>query len=253
MLILADAIHDVLLSSNRHQTTNPLPHAYASESMSCARRVSLRMLDTGHDFKPDIRLSLSGFVGNKLHDLIQEALERHYSDVVPELKWDADLVTGRADGVYRSYKDLVVVEIKTMNSFAYQRNTKKGKPTPEHTTQASLSALVLNASKIHMIYVNRNLSMRDEAMVDWVMDADLGFAEVEFDHLAHIAHQVRQGVVMDREYQGEIIDDPMDRHYNWPCGFCPFRITCVDLGEGEFPASEVLPKLAGGLDALPVI
>ena len=91
-------------------------------------------------------------------------------------------LNGKADGVFKEevFGEKVVLEIKTMNSWTFQKAVFK--PFAKHEFQASLYARELGAKKVLYLYINKDTSeIRDFLMPineEQLAQADKKMAEV---------------------------------------------------------------------------
>lgn len=168
-----------------------------------------------------------------MHDLVQAVILRTIPGAAVEVRWDVGEVSGRSDGIYQLGTAKTIVEIKTMSAYMFARCLKSGSPQPEHFAQANLTALVEDASLIHIIYIAKGARASEEVFAEWILPADHAAAQLELDRLKRITTQAREGVIADRFYQGDTIDNPEAKR--WPCGFCSYKSTCLKLGEGGQP------------------
>lgn len=215
-----------------HKTRNNLPHAYASQAGGCSRQISFKLAFTdGEPEEFSIQTLLAFRIGNDVHAIVQDALQKSQPDCEVEVPWMFKAVSGRADGLYVMEDGTrVVVEIKTLSPWSFDKASNRDKPHAEHVMQAQLSALALDAQFVRIIYVNKASRMDKTAHKDWLIPFDPGLAEIEFDRLNHSAHLVRQGLLGPRFYDGDIIDDPAKTKF--PCGWCAFKSACIELGPG---------------------
>lgn len=186
--------------------------------------------------EPNLTSLIAFDVGNRLHARVQAAFARLYPESwKDEVTWSLppdDLVTGRADGFYLDEDGIpTVVEIKTMNPMSYSRANRRDMPSADHALQAHLSAFVLGAQAIHIVYVNKAGKQDEEPVAEWLAEANLFLAEIELMRLRAVVQQTHEGILPDRFYDGDTIENPLTRR--WPCQWCAWREQCVQLGPGD--------------------
>lgn len=233
---LALALREVLSERDEHVSQVDHPHAYASEAQKCSRQIAFRLLAMPGTSELTTTSLLAFDLGNRLHDHVQRAFAKLYPDsFTPETPWafpPDNLVTGRADGIYTNEDgERVVIEIKSMNPLTFSKCDRRGIPNYEHALQAHISAFVLGASLIHIVYVNKAGKQEDEPIIEWLAEADHAMAEIEIERLRSIVLQTNQGILPDTFYDGDTIDDPSRK--KWPCAYCNWRDLCIQTGAGE--------------------
>lgn len=219
-----------------HSSQNSGLRAFASEAGGCARQIGLRMLDLKPmDITPELAATFEA--GDMLHEKMQEGMSILWPELSVEHSWCKDYISGRADGFYGN----TIVEIKSCSLKSFKYAQFKG-PKLDHTLQASLSALHLGASKIHIIYIAKEPAKtavktwadagKPEyiSIMDWVQEVDLDATQDEWGRLSTLAVQISEGILGDTENAIEWISDPSTQ--TWPCKFCAARSLCIDLGPG---------------------
>lgn len=232
---LQEALRTVLLRGDGHTSHVDWPHAYASEALKCSRMVALRLLtgDAGHEA---VRLnSLLAFsLGDHIHERIQAAFAELYPDFQAEVRWERKdwNMTGRADGMYTDDDGVrIIVEIKSMTPAMFAKAVKRDAPHYEHALQAQISAVAKDAAAVHMVYVNKAPRQAEEAMAEWYAEVDMPATLAEIERLCAIVDNANAGVIPERFYDGDIIDNPERK--KWPCDYCAVREWCLKLGPGE--------------------
>mgnify|MGYP001574539109 FL=1 len=213
-------------------------HAYASEAGQCARSIAMRMADIPVTDPPGDTAVWSMHVGSMIHDRIQRAIMADYPEAALEVPYRIGDITGRADATYEPDGKLVVCEIKSMAPYAFEKavlGTKYNKaegPSPEHAMQLGIGAVALKAAGRHLIYANKAPKANQPAMHEW---RDKGSGErmvaAEIKRLGAIVNDVESGILPEREYGGDIIEEPQQTA--WPCSYCRRRAACVKFGPGR--------------------
>jgi len=235
MTPLERALQSVLTEREPHVSTVDHPHAFASEAQKCSRQIAFRLLEVAGATEFSTTTLLAFDIGNRVHAHVQAAFRQVYPDFKDEIAWVLEpeqKVSGRADGLYTDDEGRkVVVEIKSMNPMAWAQAARRDMPHYEHALQAHLSAYVLGAQVIHLVYVNKAGKQDDSPVLEWVAEADLAMAEIELARLQQVVDLAETGVAPERWYDGDVIERPESK--KWPCAYCAWREQCVQLGGGE--------------------
>lgn len=259
---LADGIRAVMVEaaalvdggySDEHTSSNTGLRAFASEAGGCARAIGLRMLDLAPmDLTPQLQTTF--LIGDILHGHLQKVLADRYPGFAAEERWYKDHISGRADGLYHLDNYKTVLEIKSCSKSSFSFALWKG-PKANHILQAALSALVLGAEKLHIIYVGKEPVKRPRKLdgqpgvpdyisfYEWVLDLDVEVAQTEYDRLSQIAKDVASGILPDTETAYDYIDSP--DFFKFPCGWCVNKPQCKELGQGAQPLEKVLTLFPG--------
>lgn len=221
MSTLTDAL-TAHLNKREHPSGNDDTHAHASEAGMCARAIQYRVQRIPRTDPHPLTTLISFRIGSDLHLAVQEALKSVRPDIRLEVAWSQGQVSGHADGVY----DLplgraAVVEIKTAGPFAWKYMTV---PKHEHRLQASVNALAVGATHLHIIYLNIAAKSGEDPIREFVLPADLDAARLEIDRLQAIALQEEQA---DREQWGLILEPERTA---FPCGYCSWFTQCCADG-----------------------
>lgn len=217
------------------QTTEP--HAYASEALGCERKIAFRVMEWPKSNPVDGPAQVTFWIGDAIHDLVQEALLAAYPEAKAEVSWSLGPVTGRADMTYRSVRDgkLVVCEIKSVAPYSFDLATglKKGDAgvRAEHAMQADISALALEADYKHIVYVNKSASGGQNPIWESRGLADHEAARAEVARLTSIVRKAEAGDLPVRKWGGAVIDDPAK--VKFPCGYCEWRDACAGIPNPE--------------------
>lgn len=216
-----------------HERSSTAPF-YASDLPSCARWVAYNVLDRmfpeespGPSNPPDMAAQWRFFLGETVHDAVQETAKSWGNEVRAVLKDDegTDLVSCRADMVRE--RDGVVVEIKSEGGFGFKKaaTSFSGGPTgPKngHITQLALTvkALIQNGVEVHkgmvLLVALENLS-RQWVEKDDSDDPTYPFSApytFEVDELLAVADEILEwyGKILDKLETGElpprILNDP---------------------------------------------
>lgn len=213
------------------------PHAYASEALTCARKVSLRIIEADGTKNMSTGTGITLSIGTHLHDIVQKIMENneeYYRAFQGEVRWDDVHLTGRADGLYYDVDGVrTVLEIKSVGDFVNRKAKRSGNPEQAHLIQAALSALYFEADQVHIVYVSKVSKGDDPSITEWFIPMTgklVDDAKEEYNRLYSIAVGAANGRVENRVYDGQLVLDPESTKF--PCGWCPFKSTCVAIGPG---------------------
>lgn len=252
---IQDLVFDYLAAEREAEQRQPSLlagklHANASSAGACARQIAFRVSGVAAS-NPITGDALFNFgVGDAIHDKIQAAIlakvpgaEKEVSGVVE------DFITCRADLKYPAEDGKIVCgEIKSVSDFAFKLATgaklksngqwnKKDQqaegPKTEHLLQVGVSALSIGADYLSIVYSRKTATKGEPVMWEWRYSLKF-FREgvqAEIDRLRDIVETVELRRMPDREYQGEIIENPAKT--KWPCSYCGFKDACIELGPGE--------------------
>lgn len=218
-----------------HVTSNAEPHAYASEALGCDRKLGFRLLNVPQSNPIEGGSHFTFWLGDTIHDIVQATVLKNYPAAVKEVPWSLGAVSGRADATYRTPGGLVVAEFKSMAPYSFDLaiGLKKGQegPRPEHVLQAAMSAVVLEADFLHIVYINKSAPGKSNPVAEWRIKADKEAALFEIQRLTGLVEEATSGILADRVYGEEIIKDPAKT--NFPCGYCSWQKACADLPKGR--------------------
>lgn len=124
-------------------------------------------------------------------------------------------LNGKADGVFKEsvFGERVVLEIKTMNSWSFQKAPFR--PFKHHEFQASLYARELGINKILYLYINKDTS----AMRDFLLPIDMESLELADKKMNRVIHSVKSGTLLERH------EKCTDKLCDMALG-CPFTTIC---------------------------
>jgi len=250
-----EILHDFLLAERdaREARRDPLPnvmHASASSAGGCARAIAFRVAAVPASNPPAADSLVNFYIGDSIHDIVQRAIVGRLPDATTEVTCSLDdFLSGHADVLYGADDgEKVVCEIKSVSDFAFELATgaelksngrwrKKDRqaegPKREHLLQNLIYARMLEAKYIAIVYARKTAAKDEPILHEWRFIANdfKDEAEVEIARLRNIVALVRQGKYPDREYRGDIIQNPLK--VKFPCGYCSYLSACVNVGWGE--------------------
>ena len=232
-----------------HVTSDPEPHAYASEAGKCSRAIGFRVAGVPPTEELDLTGKFAMWLGRVIHQMVQDAITAKYPTMVAEAPWRADGVSGRADlsgglSIEAPLDEDQVSEIKTIAPFGFEkavtgtRGAQPEGPDRAHVLQGMLSAHALGIALVEPIYVNKAAGAGKPVFHSWEIPYDVkwqGAVQVELERLRGIVAQVKNGHLPPRIFEGEIITNP--GLVKWPCDYCPWLGACVELPSGEVDES----------------
>lgn len=248
--ILSD--HLASLRENRERAPSLVDglHANASSAGACARQVGFRVagLEASNPITGDALFNFT--VGDAIHDVIQTAMLAKIPNAEKEINGAiGDFITCRADLKYPADDaKTICCEIKSVSDFAYKLatgaklksngrwNTKEQKgegPKKEHILQVGISAKSIDADYLCIVYARKTATKGEPVICEWRFKVEEFEQEIqdEIARLKQIVETVKANRIPDREYQGEIIQNP--KSVKFPCGYCSYLDACVELGDGE--------------------
>lgn len=124
-------------------------------------------------------------------------------------------LNGKADGVFKTevFGEKVVLEIKTMNSWIYQKAVFR--PFAKHEFQASLYARELGATKVLYLYINKDTS----EIKDFLMPVNYEQLEEADKKMDSVIAHVKAGTMPARGCSTKMCDNALA---------CPFATLCFD-------------------------
>jgi CRISPR/Cas system-associated exonuclease Cas4 (RecB family) len=194
-------------------------HFYITDAGKCPRQVFFK-------FKNAPKRELEARIlrlfehGDYIHQLILRPLlsMRGIHVVASEINIPPqELISGRADIIISDGKGLYVVDIKSINSLAF--NSLK-EPKEDHVNQIQLYLHFLDPKKGILLYVSKDTQELKEFQVEY----DQKKAKVLLAELTGLKTKIDTNVIPDR------ISEYPD---NWQCKYCAFREICDLTGSGE--------------------
>lgn len=124
-------------------------------------------------------------------------------------------LNGKADGVFKEevFGEKVVLEIKTMNSWSYQKAVFK--PFKKHEFQASLYARELGAKKVLYLYINKDTS----EIKDFLLPINAEQLKIADEKMQKVIDCVEKGEIPSRTCTDKFCDRALD---------CPFVTKCFE-------------------------
>lgn len=215
-----------------------IPHTNASDANDCLRKVSLKMFKvkkTNVGKTSEVTLH----IGNVIDKLAKQAVLNTYKVGKTDVYWFNGFMSGKADAIIKNDNgEKVVVEIKSCNSKTYNFVKKMGSPNTSNYLQATLTAHYFNINKVKLIYICKEYIEDDDGIVIFDLDVDLFQTKFESEKFEEVVKLQQKGIVAERFYDGEIIEDPSKKKF--PCAYCSFYNLCINMNSGKMEIGEVL-------------
>ena len=255
LITVEQILHEHLLAERdaRAIRHDPLPgviHAGASSAGACARAVAFRAAGISATNPPTADSLVNFHIGDAVHDVVQRAIISRWPNAATEVSGTlGDFLSGHADVVYFAEDGgKVVCEIKSVSDFAFELatgielrsngrwrrkdSTAEG-PKTEHLLQALIYARMLAAQYVAIVYVRKTAAKDEPILHEWRFTAAEydSAVDAEVTRLRDVITLLRAGRLPDREYNGEILKNPLK--IKFPCGYCNYLSGCVEAGPGE--------------------
>lgn len=180
---------------------------HPSELLSdCPRMLYYRLTHTPEsDEVPHLSAELLKhfWVGHQWHMFIQELLKK--AGILMQAEAPINNPTywlvGHTDGILYFAQlptvEMIVLEIKTINSFGYAQVCKQGRPKDDHIYQAGIYAKELNTQRILFLYVNKDTGEMKEIVIGPEVYGE--FQQDAYAKLDRVKASVDQLKIPDRE------------------------------------------------------
>ncbi|MDO8436510.1 MAG: PD-(D/E)XK nuclease family protein [bacterium] len=157
--------------------------------------------------------------GDSIHQLIMKPLfsMREVHVVAGEVNIPShEMISGRADAILSDGKELIVLDIKSMNSMVF-RNLAQ--PKEENIDQIQLYMHYFKIQKGILLYVNKD----NQTLKEFIIDYDKIRACALLESLSELKKEIDSDIVPIR-----IPGYPND----WQCQYCSFKEVCA-MANGE--------------------
>ena len=194
-------------------------HFYISDAGKCSRAVFFKFKNAPKkEMEPNI-LRLFDH-GDHMHQLIMKPLLgiREIHVVASEVNIPPqELISGRADAIISSGKELYVLDIKSMNSMIFRNLTE---PKEENTDQLQLYLHYFKIPKGILLYVNKDNQELKEFLVN--------YDKSRVNSLLGILQDLK------RKIDSNIIPDRLPGYPQvWQCQYCQYKKICSVANKGE--------------------
>ena len=230
-----------------------IPRTWASDAGRCARQIGFRLAGIERTNPLTTTTLWNMFLGTKIHEWAQEALDAVYPNAQIEDYWQLDnaQMSGSADASYGAVvRDVetetrVVVEMKSKPAWKVNQcvrgtygNPPAG-PEYEDQLQAAISAVALDADVIHLIYFSKQPKGVDPLVGELIIKTPRQEAEQEMNRFRGIREiVVERHKLPKRVFQGKLVEDPMHKDNKWPCHYCGWQRACATLPSGRIDLAD---------------
>lgn len=204
-------------------------HFYITDAGKCPKAVFFKFKNVPRkEIEPNI-LRLFDH-GDHIHQLIMKPLLsiREIHVVASEVNIPPqDLISGRADAIISSGKEMFVVDIKSMNSMIF-RSLEQAKE--ENIDQIQLYLHYFKIPKGILLYVNKD----NQELKEFIINYDKNRASSLINDLNNLKNKIDKDIIPDR-----IPDYPK----NWQCRYCQFKNICDIANKGKISWKDFKKKI----------
>lgn len=194
-------------------------HFYITDAGKCGRTLFFKFKNVPRAKREANILRLFEH-GDHMHQLIMKPLLsiRDIHVVASEVNIPPqELISGRADAILSTGKEMFVLDIKSMNSMIF-RNLAQ--PKEDNIDQVQLYLHYFKIPKGILLYVDKDKLELKDFIINYDKKRALGLIDV----LTGIKKKIDSNIMPDR-----IADYPK----SWQCLYCQFREVCDKAGAGE--------------------
>ncbi len=204
-------------------------HFYITDAGKCGRAVFFKFKNAP---RRDIEANILRLFdhGDHIHQLIMKPLLsiRDIHVVASEINIPPqELISGRADAILSTGKEMFVLDIKSMNSMIFRNLTQ---PKEENIDQLQLYLHYFKVPKGILLYVDKDRLELKDFVVGYNRKRALGLIE----SLTEIKKKIDSEVIPAR-----IPDYPE----NWQCRYCQFKEICSMANGGDVKWGEFKKKM----------
>ncbi len=203
---------DTLLESREESRNDTRDYFHISEVDKCPRAIFYKMKGyLGEKFKADMYRKLDN--GDYVHKRIMSILVSLGIVVASEIRIpESNLFHGRADAIVTIDNELYVLEIKSMNRYAFD---KLEAPDPAHLKQIQLYMHYFNINKGIILVENKD----SQEMKEFIVTRDDRILNEIF---------ISFGILKEMTQANTIPPKPnFNRDEKWRCDYCPYRKVCA--------------------------
>ncbi|MCX6760723.1 MAG: PD-(D/E)XK nuclease family protein [Candidatus Nealsonbacteria bacterium] len=191
-------------------------HFYVTDAGRCPRSIFFKFKNVSREAIEANVLRMFDH-GDYIHQMIMKPLLgiRDIHVVASEINIPAqEIISGRADAIISSGKELFVLDIKSMNSIIFKNLTE---PKPENLDQIQLYLHYFKIPKGILLYVNKD----NQHLKEFVVQYDKKRAYSLIEGLEDLKIKIDKGIVPNR-----VVGYPRD----WQCRYCQFKDICAIAG-----------------------
>jgi len=207
-------------------------HFYITDAGKCARAIFFKFKNVP---RKEIEANILRLFdhGDHIHQLIMKPLlsVREIHVVASEVNIPPqELVSGRADAIISTGKDMYVLDIKSMNSMIFRSLTE---PKEENIDQLQLYLHYFKIPKGILLYVNKD----NQELKEFVIVYDKKRALDLLASLKDLKDKIDSQIIPPR-----LSDYPE----NWQCRYCQFKEVCGMTNGGEVKWEEFKKRVQLG-------
>jgi hypothetical protein len=221
---------------------------YPSDISSCMRKLYYKWKDEEESNPTDAGGYWKMSMGNAIHDLINEFLEKAGFDIMNEISNKKEVpglkhpISYRIDNIFMEKEKLSIIEIKSSYGAGIKNIQREGKPRESDLFQVMLYMFLENIDKAYLLYIGRDNGYRTQFQIDYIQDAIFvnGYKtsynyNYLIDRLKLVEYYIEKNKLPERDYQvaikqGEIKDkfqkDKVIYKTDWQCSYCQYCDKC---------------------------
>lgn len=191
-------------------------HFYVTDAGRCPRSIFFKFKNVSREAIEANVLRMFDH-GDYIHQMIMKPLLgiRDIHVVASEVNIPTqEIISGRADAIISSGKELFVLDIKSMNSMIFKNLAE---PKAENVDQIQLYLHYFKIPKGILLYVNKD----NQHLKEFIVDYDEKRADSLIKGLESLKEKIDGDIVPNR-----ISSYPKD----WQCRYCQFRDICAIAG-----------------------
>lgn len=207
-------------------------HFYITDAGRCSRSVFFKFKNVPRE-EMEARVLRMFDHGDHIHQLIMKPLlsMKDVHVVASEINIPPqEIISGRADAIISTGKDLYVLDIKSMNSMIFKNLAE---PKEENINQIQLYLHYFKIPKGILLYVSKD----NQELKEFVISYDKKRALSLLDALNNLKTKIDSNIVPDR-----LADYPD----SWQCQYCQFKEICSAAGWGDINWQEFKKKIKLG-------
>ena len=204
-------------------------HFYVTDAGKCPRSIFFKFKNVPREVIEANVLRMFDH-GDYIHQMIMKPLLgiRDIHVVASEINIPAqEIISGRADAIISSGKELFVLDIKSMNSMIFKNLSE---PKPENLDQIQLYLHYFKVPKGILLYVNKD----NQHLKEFVVHYDKKRADSLIKGLENLKIKIDKDIVPNR-----IVSYPRD----WQCRYCQFKDICTIAGGENIKWSEFKDRI----------
>jgi hypothetical protein len=198
----------------------------------------------GYDDNKDAKSLITLFIGTQVHEFLQGFLQK--TGLLKSLEEkvrviDINDAEGSYDGLLSHPDGEELLEIKTMNVEAYQRQLLYRKIYPKYIFQANFYMLALGVKRARFVFVNKNGLFTQEFEKEHKGE---GLNPLWFEQILYADPKIQQAI-RDRviELDSHLVNETMpERKTVSQCSYCPVADRCKAESKLEKAAKKAADK-----------